>query len=112
MIKQPVACGCKHLCHDILVDITKVGRKLVGEQSLIDNVLGNVFIPKGKSDEKPRIAYLHLVLLIIGMHGHSHMRIIGMVGEIDGQAVLQISQQLVHLFLVFTPSKYTCNLVA
>ena len=90
VVEQFVACCRKHLGYDVFIDIAKISGEFVGKQFLVDGILCNILIPKSKSDEKSCVTDIHLVLAIIRMHGHPYMRVVGMMGEIDSQAVLQI----------------------
>ena len=54
VVEKFVAGGCQHLRHNVLIHIAQVGRELVGKELLVDNVLGDVLVPEGESDEIPR----------------------------------------------------------
>ena len=62
MIEEFVARGCEHLSYDVLIQIPKVGGKLVAEESFVDNVLCKRFVSECQCDKKTCIAYEHLVL--------------------------------------------------
>ena len=51
VVEELVARGSEHLCYDVLIDIAQVGRELVGEEFLVDDVFGDVLVPEGEGDE-------------------------------------------------------------
>ena len=112
MIEESVACGGEDLSNDVLIDITEIGGEFVGEEFLINYVFGDVLIPEGQGDEQAGVSNVHLVLAIVGLHGHAYMRIFGMMGKVDGKAVFEVFEIFVHLVLLFTASQNAGLLIA
>ena len=103
--------GTEHLGHDVLIDITEVGGEFVAEEFLVDDVFGDGIVPECHRYKESRVSHVHLVLEHILMLGQADRRIVGVIGEIDSHAVLQVLDQLLHFVLVLRASKDTCDLI-
>ncbi len=135
VVEEFVARGGEHLRHDVLIDIAQIGRELVGEELLVDDVLGDVLVPEGEGDEKAGVAHIHLVLAVVGIERKSYVDyvflgrdsakraspmalaapsvgIIDMMGEIDGKAVFEASENLIEGVFVLAASEDAGDLIA
>ena len=112
VVEEFVARGGEHLRHDVLIDIAQIGRELVGEELLVDDVLGDVLVPEGEGDEKAGVAHIHLVLAVVGIERKSYVGIIDMMGEIDGKAVFEASEDLIEGVFVLAASEDAGDLIA
>lgn len=64
MVVYIIATCHQHLCHQILIDIAKVGCQLVAQQFLINDVLRKILVPKSKRHEESRIGCVYTVFYV------------------------------------------------
>ena len=70
VIVQLMSGSFQHLVDDILIDMSQISAQLVTEERMINRVVGELLIPKCKSDEQPGVGNEHLIFVGIMMQCH------------------------------------------
>ena len=70
VIVQLMSGSFQHLVDGILIDMSQISAQLVTEERMINRVVGELLIPKCKSDEQPGVGSEHLIFVGIMMQCH------------------------------------------
>ena len=70
VIVQLMSGSFQHLVDGILIDMFQISAQLVTEERMINRVVGELLIPKCKSDEQPSVGSEHLIFVGIMMQCH------------------------------------------
>ena len=94
VIVKIIACTCKHLGNQILIDVTQVDIQLVAQQLTVYHIVGERLVSECESNEQPRISDKHLIAVQILGELKIDVRVAHVVSHCDGLTILQFSHSL------------------